>query len=285
MTAKILEFPPFAAWLKPIAERGSHAFVRDAEKMILYYQEAVHSLPEKYGWRYASAESFLNQAGLGTSVSEISSAYWTDQARNAEAYAVLTSWRGMDLVGPAITNLNRGDVLAAAVLSRSCLELAATFVLNANAIERIFRETTVLGASNVVSTELEELLVKMIWGTRLGGPEACLKQTNILTVLQKVGRDPQAAEIPDRYSYLCELAHPNFIGNALYWSHVERVNDDGSESRVMMRAHEEGIRDEVVQNILWVLGWSAVCLRNALQLTQSGVGSILASVANAKRAG
>jgi hypothetical protein len=102
-----------------------------------------------------------------------------------------------------------------------------------------------------------------------------LKQTNIVTVIHKLSKNPHAADLLDRYSYLCELAHPNFIGNALYWSHVEKVNDDGSETRVMMRSHDLGIRDEIVHAILWALGWSAVCLRNALELTQSGVGSIL----------
>jgi hypothetical protein len=73
----------------------------------------------------------------------------------------------------------------------------------------------------------------MIWGTRLGDPEGYLKQTNIITVLQKLTKHPNAEELWSGYEYLCELAHPNLIGNARYWSHVERVNEDGSETRVL----------------------------------------------------
>ena len=69
--------------------------------------------------------------------------------------------------------------------------------------------------------------------------------------------------------------HPNVIGNARFWSHVERVNEDGSESRVMSQTVRTDHAERILSNVLWSLAWSAGALRNAFTVTREGVETIL----------
>jgi hypothetical protein len=98
LTGKILDFPPFAGWIKPVARRGTHAFVRDAEQMILYYAAAIRSVPETYGWRFSNVTAIQTQTKNAKTAADLNRVYWTDQTRNAEAYGLLTSWRGAELL-------------------------------------------------------------------------------------------------------------------------------------------------------------------------------------------
>lgn len=269
------DVPPFANWLKARARKSDEPFVRDAEKMIRYCLAFANEMPEQYGWRVASVTAIKQQITHARTSMNLNRVFWMDQARIAEAYAVNTFWRGVDLLRPAIGSLNAHEIVPAAVLGRSFLELAATFILNANLIEKDFLEKSFPQDTVVVSKGMEERLLKMMWGTRLEGAEPHLQQTNVLTTIEKVSRYPQARDVLPKYRYLCEVAHPNVIGNAIYWSHVDKMHDDGSETRILKRQPEGEVAGQAIDHVLWVLGWSAVCLRNGYELTHAGLGGLL----------
>jgi hypothetical protein len=115
----------------------------------------------------------------------------------------------------------------------------------------------------------------MIWGTRYGDPPAHLKQTNILTFLQKIARNPKAKDLLPTYEYLCDIAHPSHIGNTRFWSHIEHVYPDGSERRIVSRYAKGSPTAEILSKILWSLGWSAAVLRNGYELTSLAVATLL----------
>lgn len=155
--------------------------------------------------------------------------YWIDQARNIEAYSITTFWRGVELLKPAIRSLNTHEVVTSAVLARSLLELSCVFLIHSNNLTKNLSELAFPPDAIVVSSELEEMIVKMIWGTRYGDSEAHVKQSNILAFIQKVSKNPNAASVQDTYDFLCDIAHPSFIGNTRFWSHIQEINPDGSE--------------------------------------------------------
>lgn len=275
MQGKIIEFPPFSKWLRRIIRNDSNPIVSNVEKMIGSCLELNRQCPQKYGWRFSSVETIQKKCKKVKNVKELNQIYWEDQVRNAEAYGLFTFWRGIDLLKPAVRSLNQHEILPSAILARSCVELSAALILNANIIAQTLDKISFPKNTAVVSDEIEKYIVKTIWGTRLGTPEDYLKQTNILSILQKLSKKTKDKEIMKKYSYLCELAHPNFIGNALYWSHVECVHKDGSERRVLQRKHDKGITEEIIPNILWALGWSTVCLRNGVLVLQESIASLL----------
>ena len=132
----------------------------------------------------------------------------------------------------------------------------------------------------MVSHELEEMIVKMIWGTRFGNPEAHLKQVNILTYIQKLSKNPNAEELIPTYEFLCDVAHPSFIGNTRYWSHIDTVYENGSECRTISKYAGDEPTNQILDKVLWSLGWTAACLRNGFEITKEALSQILKKLEN-----
>ena len=252
--------------------------MRDSWKMIGYCFQLDQKIPDEYGWRYSTEESLKRQVEGVSDITTINRIYWTDQARNVEAYSMTTFWRGVELLKPAIRSLNCHEIVTPAVLSRSLLELSCVFLVHANYLEKSFSEIEFPSGVVVVSQELESRIVKMIWGTRYGDPEQHVKQTNVLGFIQKVSKNPKASDVQDVYDYLCDIAHPSFIGNTRFWSHVDNVNEDGSERRIIGRYSTGPSTTEILDKIIWSLGWSAAVLRNSFEITANGLKELLEKV-------
>lgn len=277
MSDQIITFPQ---WISDYCESHAEPVIRDSGKMITYCLELDQMLPKKYGWRFSDVESIKNQLDDLKSPKEINKTYWLDQSRNIEAYSIMTSWRGLELLKSVIRSLNVHEVITPAVLVRSLLELACVFIINSNTLDKIFREIDFSDKKIVISQELEEMIVKMIWGTRVGDPAPYLKQTNILTYIQKVSKNPNAKDVLHIYEYLCDVAHPSFIGNTRFWSHVEEVFPDGSQRRVIAKFADKECTREILDKILWGLGWSSVVLRNGFENTREAIQQILTKIEN-----
>ena len=244
--------------------------------MIAYCFELDQLLPEKYGWHFSDVESFKKKMNnLIETPKEINKAFWLDQAHNIEAYSTITFWRGLEVLKPAIRSLNIHEVITPAVLVRSLLELSCVFITNANVLHNTFAAIEFPDNKIVMMPEIEEIVVKMIWGTRVGNPPDYLKQTNILTYLQKISKNPNAKDILHIYEYLCDIAHPSFIGNTRFWSHVEEVFPDGSQRRIISRFADNECTREIIDKILWGMGWSSAVLRNGFEITKEAIHHLL----------
>ncbi len=275
MAGNIESFARLSDKMSDFCRRSKNEFTRLTPQWVAGCYELDGTIPDQYGWRMCDDASLQKQVKGLKDYREINQVYWNDQARNVEAYATMTFWRGNEILKAAIRSLNVGEVVTPAILVRSLLELSATYIVNAQTIEKLFSELQFPPNTTVVSAEFEKRVVKMIWGTRLGDPEAYVKQTNVLTVIQKLAKNAKATELLPKYEFLCEVAHPNVIGNSRYWSHVERVNPDGSKSVTMSRHARGDHANEILENTMWGLGWSAGCLRNAFTLVRNGLGELL----------
>ena len=271
----ITGFPQYADWLQELSKSASHPFARDSYDSINYCFSLDHKLPDNYGWRLSDIEAIKVQTQKSKSFAELNSIYWVDFARNCEAYSVMTYWRGVELIKPTIRTLNIKEVIAAAVLARSLLELSATFISNANIIHKNISDLEFPSNPPVVSSELEAFILRCIWGTRLGEPEPHLKQINILTTIQKLSKNPDVSDLLPIYEYLCEVAHPNVIGNAKYWSHIDHTYSDGSQRLIISRHADVDSYRETIENILWSIGWGSICLRNAFEMISQSIQILL----------
>ncbi|MGK2849255.1 MAG: hypothetical protein ACSLEX_04315 [Minisyncoccota bacterium] len=276
MSAEVIAFPQFSDSISAFCEVSEDPMIRTAPQWIQGCLELDQTLPPQFGWRFSNIEAFQTQVGNQRSLTKLNRAFWTDQARNVEAYSVMSMWRGAELLKPAIRSLNIGEVITSAVLARSLLELSTTYLLHANTIENLFSKLTFPPNTVVTSKEFEERVVKMIWGTRIGEPEPHLKQTNVLTLIQKLTKNQNAADLLPHYEFLCEIAHPNVVGNSRYWSHIERVNDDGSETRLLSRTADGEHTNEIRAKIIWSLAWSAGSLQNSFTMIHNALSTLLA---------
>lgn len=276
-------------WLRKLAEQSKHPFVQDSEAMVKCLFEL--KLPLQYGWRVTSEDAFKDQiartveqtSGTEESSENVNRLYWHDMARSIEAYDILIVWRGVEFVRTSLHLLNKREVIAPSVLARSLLELAATALYNNNNIQK-YVTCALASASNqiVVSTELEQLIVRMIYGTRMSEHPDYLKQTNVLTYIQRLSKHENASELLHVYEYLCDLTHPNVLGNARFWSTVMSRNEDGSETLKMEQFAESSTTSQIREMTLWALGWSSVCIRNAFLIGQDTVQTILGKMPRVK---
>lgn len=268
---KLVGFPAFAPWLTEYCQRHDEPEVRESWRMINYCFELDRIFPDEYRWHYTDLEAFKKKSTSAHDAQSQNKLFWTDQARIIEAYSVTSFWRGMELLKPAIRSLNIRELITPAVLSRSLLELACVFLVNANKVESIFSHIDFPEDTIVTSPEVEEMILKMMWGTRIGDPEPHLKQTNVMTFINKLAKIEEGGRLLPTYEYLCDIAHPCHIGNARFWSHVESVGAHGEELRLISRNASGPSTGETLDKVLWALGWSAVVMRNAHQITTEGI--------------
>lgn len=256
----------YSDWVRKYCGGHEDPFVRESEAMIRHCLDLDEKVPNEYGWKFSSKEIIESQISGAVSCQEANSIFWEDQARNIEAYALMTYWRGVELIKSCLSGINAQEVIAPAISARSLLELSTVFLLNANTLHKTFGELSFPKNTIVTSSEIEALVVKMIWGTRYGEPEPHLTQTNIMTSLKRLSKSPNAAELMPNYEFLCDIAHPSFIGNTSYWSHVDSVYPDGSEKRVMSRLSSREFNTEITDKTIWALAWSSACTRNAFEI-------------------
>jgi hypothetical protein len=268
--------PKYRSWLTEYCDDNGDHIIRASEEMVLYLLEIDRKLPNEYGWRFSSEDALRKQLNEApNNYRELNSIFWEDQARNVEAYSVMTLWRGAELVRACLKGVNEKEVIAPAILGRSLLELSTVFLLNANSLHKTFKELSFPENTLLRSTEVEEFVVKMIWGTRYGDPEPHVTQTNIMTSLQRLSRNPEADNLMPTYNFLCDIAHPSFIGNTSYWSHLESVYPDGSEKRILSRSSNRQLNEEIFNKTIWALGWSSACIRNAFEIMSEANQTLL----------
>lgn len=273
----IIDFHQYNPWLTQFATESSDPVVRDSAEMIKYCLSLEKQMPSEYSWRYTELEAFRETAKKLKAPEDLNVLYWGDMAHNFEAYSITTFWRGIELIKPLIRSLNVKEIITPAVLSRSLLELAASFIENANIIQKTIEQMPAHQKDEIeISEFLEQLSVRILFGSRLGSniPEH-LKQKNVLSTLQRLTKNPNAVDLFPTYEFLCEIAHPNVIGNARFWGEALRKNNDGSETIRISRQHDTIANREILQKILWAVGWSAVCLRNGFHLIKEAIATIM----------
>lgn len=271
-------FPQFSSQVLEYCARSKIAFVRDAREALSLFLNLDIKVKNSYGWRFSSAEVIGEKLKEAKSVGELNRILWTDFVRNVEAYSVMTYWRCAEILKSSVRSINTQEYVSAAILARSFIELSATYLWNANvalkAVERLEFKRGIV----VTSEELENYFVKAIWGTRLGSPEEHLLQKNVLTTIQKLSKNPAASDLLPTYEYLCEIAHPNVVGNARFWSHVEKVYEDGSELRVMGRPTLANESLPTLDKTIWAIAWGGAVSYNSFGMFRDATSMLLTKI-------
>ncbi len=172
-----------------------------------------------------------------------------------------------------------------AILGRSLVELTTGFILNGGSI----REVVTLAAQEwhqdkfVGCTDLENLLNKALYGSRLVREGDPLRQTNILTQLQTLSKIEGFEAVMEHYERLCEVAHPNFLGHARFWADGPQQQPDGS----LLWTGAPGVANEAVRAIradtLWSLAWAGANVCTGFKILDDQVRLILVSFPEERR--
>ena len=264
------------------SQNHSDPIIKLAHHMVSQCFELDKKTPNDYRWLFSSKESLDKQLKAINEVDykKINSVFWNDQTSNIEAYCHMSLWRGIELIRSCINGLNTKETIVPAIAARSLLELSTVFLINANILGKTFSTITFDEGKVITSTEVESLVIKMIWGTRYDNPEPHLQQTNIMTSLNRLAKNPNARQLLPTYEFLCDIAHPSFIGNTSYWSHVESVTPDDRESRVISRLTSRKFNTDILDKTIWSLAWSSECIKNSFEILMQANKMLLEKLGN-----
>jgi len=183
--------------------------------------------------------------------------------RLAEAYQVLSVWRIIELAAPAVRALNANEVNAACVLSRALIEVAASFAIAVPRVEKWFVTLPWDRVDEAILDveEMEQFLTRLVFGSRLGEGVDALKQTNIMTQLEKLdkfaerlGHHPKLVQ--ERYATLSEAAHPNHLGFERFTSLTTREAGGGWSTRHTSFGARGAASEHLLKTCLWALAFA-----------------------------
>lgn len=265
--------------------KSGDPWIDRANDSIKEFNEFSVTFPSKYGWRFKTKESFeieIQEAvAAGGPPISINMLYWMDTMKNLEAYTVMSVWRTAELLRNAVRSLSGGETVVSAIVARAAVEGVAQFLDISRKVAPTLEDMQKYDFQDriVVNSELEELVLKSVFSSKLPDAEPELNPTNIITILQRISKICGQNNLMARYGVLCEVTHPNFLGRSVYVSEIETKHRIGDELRVLSPKHGPVSKD-LIELSLWAISWSAATQVSSAFLMQSSIGSIAAKLKN-----
>lgn len=260
------------------AKGSPNPLVRNLDRLLRDAAALALDLDRELQYRQMSVASFEASAKRLRSVGEVNRLYWRDTASTIKAYTLSSTWRILELAGQTCVLLNGDGVLGPAILARSLIELTTVFVQTGGAVrEALTRAAREWDEKVVMSADLDGLLGKALHGTRTVPEGHFYRQTNVLTHIQKLSKVAGFEDVARYYERLCEVAHPNALGNARFWADGGVPQRDGT---VLFsggpRVVNEAVR-QIHDDTLWVLAWSAMNVLAGVAILDEQVQEIVRS--------
>ncbi len=279
---------------------SENPFVTNANDMIGKLNDLSAKLPRRYGWRYRTAEAMKAEVAEivanATDVLPINMLYWRDQLGNWEAYSLMNTLRVIDIARSCVWALARQDAVCASLLARSALETAVAFVDAARTVTAticgpptedrpgpILDPSIDLRTTGVTSHDLEEYSLKVIFASRLPETETLYNPTNIVTIITRISKSPGQEFVLRTYSVLCEAAHPNLLGRALYLQAAESGRWEGNELRTLGPGNGPTWHF-LAEHIVAALSWACGTQVSAFDLMSGTIGRTMARLKAAQDA-
>ncbi len=237
--ACVASAPDHTCWVKhvPIALRASD---RDsAERELIerlrkngpdwFYITAVRADGTHVG--YASDLVRLAGPPLDRGVSQF---FLFDIHSSLGGWWVSHVWRAADLAEATYDSLGAWLILPAATCVRAFLEGVAAFVIEGEKLLAewsAFKQRGIPDVSAVMEfrEQFHGKLLQAQFGSRLGergGPEAPIKRTNVMTILEKFSKR-DGCDVTAAYEWLCDAVHPSFGFQTAYVS-TQGVHNSGA---------------------------------------------------------
>jgi len=230
---------------------------------------------------------------------QINRLFFSHMLRTLEAYEIVTVWRAEELARNCVNSLNTELTIPAAVSARSLVELALRYLLAARNTRHYLGQVPwdqfqtgaivpKIPIDDKRDEPLEDYIERLLWGSRLRDrvkmfpgleEQTILKQIDAFDKIAKTVGQPYSVR-NDYYEFLCEIAHPNYVGNGRY---VEKKSPNGDWEVYSMSAHARGgDYTYITVKTCGALSISLECATNGFAIFQetkkniiSHIGSIL----------
>lgn len=148
------------------------------------------------------------------------------------AWWITHAWLATELATESAKALPTWSLASAASLTRSLLEAVAAFSYEARQLGDRWRTAKILPGGPdrplLVRRELNEQLLRAFRGTRMKGAPDVIQAPNVLTWVNRLGRDTKNPDVDKWYEHLSEAAHPSVFARTLYAS-VQMGHETGAK--------------------------------------------------------
>jgi hypothetical protein len=98
----------------------------------------------------------------------------------------------------------------------------------------------------ILCEDLENMLNRAVYGSRLVDKGDYRRQTNILSIIQSLSKQQGFERVLESYEFLCEIAHPNVMGERsilvrFWWRGARRR--DRSDSNALRQGQPRIAKD------------------------------------------
>lgn len=211
--------------------------------------------------------------------------FWADVSESIIAAQYIYIFRSDALLRSSISNLNKGDFLSAAIICRSLLEITMWHLYHANIFEHGVSKLIEKHGENgklpinkyqFDGSEFDEVIIKLIWGTnrekeKKQSPET--KQHKVVKVFKEIAKSEADPFIEELYDFLCELTHPNVVGNNLFLNFDIDINFKPTQTEFISISCEQ-TSDKVnstVEKCLSGCVWSIKAIINTVPIYASAI--------------
>jgi hypothetical protein len=194
----------------------------DFHASYISYCNLLSNFPEPYTWKYDSDIVLETKMIKALDALKINQIFWTDLHDSIGAAEQIFYRRSYTLLNSALNLTEADDFLSAAILSRSLLELAIWHVYHSSIFELTISDANYDPNRNLVdAVGMQELILKLIWGTNKKEAQEAVKQHKVIKVCEKVAKSlryhsENEMKLELIYDNLCEYVHPNVEGNNLF---------------------------------------------------------------------
>lgn len=188
------------------------------------FGEIIKSLPDNSLLPIATKnklESRLKDAIDKEGIYEANLIFWRDQISTFEAWKLIFLWRMSEQSQSALLLRDKSQIVSCASVCRSAFELAINaLVISAklsNVLHQLdtYRVKSSLSFSNTFPVDIE----LAIYGTRIAErvSNSIPEQKNIKTHLERLKKHPLGSGLEETYELLCDITHPNWLGNRPFY--------------------------------------------------------------------
>jgi hypothetical protein len=246
--------------------------LRVNEGIRMYIKELEALLSETHAWQFTPTEnlfSVIEDKARAEDVAGINEVVWKDLFESIDASRHFFMKRSQPLLESSVSLLNAGNLISSAPIARSLFELSIWALQHSGTFNNTLKEyppqanptTHVMDA-----TGLQELVFKLIWGTRLKertdrGKE--FSQMHIIDQFKKVAQRDEQKYIEPMYDFLCELCHPNAVGNWLFGD-TDGIDNAKSQVEIMISSKQcGGEQKKTTAHLCGSICWSSMALADA----------------------
>ena len=248
-------------------------FAQSLEVNVNRFGEIVKSLPENVLLPIATTadlEVRLKDALDKKDVYGANRIFWRDQLSTFEAWKLMFLWRMSEQSQAALFLRDENKIVSCASVCRSAFELAINALVISGKLSNVLhqldarRVKSTLSFSNTFPADVE----LAIYGTRIAErvSNSVPTQKNIMTHLERLKKHPLGSGLEKTYELLCDLTHPNWLGNRPFYRRGETGTIVG-----VSKKYDSEWRQEAQSTIASTLSWTVHAAINVADQSDTAI--------------